>query len=111
LVRRNRDEDQSALTLGAPHCFARPEQGARRAGGVHIPGDATEGNEREGMEMMSPHLQNRNAPSKNCTVPGCGGIMTLQRSQEVGSAALSSGGTWVCSNNPSHIEVVRPADE
>jgi hypothetical protein len=63
------------------------------------------------MEMMSPHLQNRNTPSKTCTVPGCGGMMTLHRPQEVGSASGSSGATGVCSNNPSHIEVVTPAEE
>jgi hypothetical protein len=37
--------------------------------------------------------------------------MTLHRPQEVGSASGSSGATWVCSNNPSHIEVVTPAEE
>jgi len=63
------------------------------------------------MEMMSPSLQNRNAPSKNCTVPECGGMMTLQRRQEVGSASGSSGAAWVCSNNPSHVEAVSPAEE
>ena len=69
--------------------------------------------DRRRMEMMSPHLQNRNAPSKNCTVAGCGGMMTLRRSQEVASATLeaSSGATWVCDNNPTHIEVVTPAEE
>ena len=65
----------------------------------------------KGWKMMSPSLQNRNAPSKNCTVPGCGGMMTLRRPQEVGSASSSSGATWVCSNNPSHIEVVTPAEQ
>jgi len=68
--------------------------------------------DREGMEMMSPHLQNWNAPSKNCTVPGCSGMMTLHRLQDGSSAAQnlegSSGGTWVCDTNPEHTE---PAEE
>ena len=63
---------------------------------------------------MSPSLTNdlrRNAPSKSCTVSGCGGTMTLQRPQEVGSVSGSSGATWVCDNNPTHIETVTPAEE
>ena len=37
--------------------------------------------------------------------------VALQRPQEVGSASGSSGATWVCNNNASHIEVVTPAEE
>jgi hypothetical protein len=66
---------------------------------------------------MSPNLQNdlrRNAPSKSCTVSGCGGMMTLHRPQDAAGAANalggSSGATWVCDNNPSHIEVARAED-
>jgi hypothetical protein len=66
------------------------------------------------MEMMSPNLQNRNAPSKNCTVSGCGGMMTLHRPQEVASAPRnlegSSGATWVCDNDPTHIEIAAAAE-
>jgi hypothetical protein len=66
--------------------------------------------------MMSPSIQNdarRNAPSKNCTVSGCGGMMTLHRSQEAvgGADSPSSGATWVCDSNPTHIEVASPAEE
>ena len=58
---------------------------------------------------MSPSLQNnlrRNAPSKTCTVSGCGGTMTLRGSNDAGgvAAAPSSGGTWVCDTNPAHVE-------
>jgi hypothetical protein len=74
-------------------------------------GETWEETDRGRMEMMSPSLQNRNAPSKNCTVPGCDGMMTLHRPQEVGSASGSPGATWVCSSNPSHIEVVTSAEE
>jgi hypothetical protein len=68
------------------------------------------------METMSPNIQNdsrRNASSKNCTVTGCGGMMTLHRSQEAASGALSpsSGATWVCDNNPAHIEAAGLRDE
>jgi hypothetical protein len=71
-----------------------------------------EDNDREGMEMMSPHLQNRNAPSKNCTISGCGGMMTLHRPQEVGSDPQTlegaAGATWVCNTDLTHTE---PAEE
>ena len=63
---------------------------------------------------MSPSLQNRNAPSKNCTVSGCGGTMTLRRGQEVASASHNpegAGGTWVCGNDPSHTEAVPAGQE
>jgi hypothetical protein len=59
------------------------------------------------MELMSPHLQNRNAPSKNCTVSGCDGKMTLDTSEGVGDGARNqegSGAKWVCDNDPSHTE-------
>jgi hypothetical protein len=63
---------------------------------------------------MSPSLQNRNAPSKNCTVSGCAGMMTLRSRQEAGSASHnpdgSAGATWVCDNDPTHTEV-GPAGE
>ena len=58
---------------------------------------------------MSPHLQNRNAPSKNCSVSGCSGMMTLQRRQDVASdprgLEASSAATWVCDTDPGHTEV------
>ena len=65
---------------------------------------------------MSPSLQNdsrRNAPSKNCTVSGCGGMMTLHSSHEAASGAdgPSSGATWACDSNPTHIEIASLRDE
>jgi hypothetical protein len=60
---------------------------------------------------MSPSLQNRNAPSKNCTVSGCSGMMTLQSRQEVASAEGSGGATWVCDTDPTHTEVVSAGAE
>lgn len=68
--------------------------------------------------MMSPRLQNdqrRNAPSKSCSVAGCGGTMTFQRGQGEPDAAQalegSSGAAWVCDNDPTHVEVVTRAEE
>ena len=65
--------------------------------------------------MMSPHLQNRNAPSKQCSVSGCSGRMISTGDQEAANAAESAGRssdmTWVCDNNPAHVEVVTPGDE
>ena len=61
---------------------------------------------------MSPHMQNRNAPTRSCTVSGCGGTMIFRGRQEVASASAgSSGGTWVCDNNPAHVEDVSPSEE
>ena len=54
--------------------------------------------------MMSPNLQNRNPPSKDCTVPGCSGRMTLRGRQEVVGQEGSSGATWVCDTDPTHVE-------
>jgi len=62
-----------------------------------------------------PVLQNRNAPSKSCSVSGCGGTMTFRSGQDLtgGPAAMdgSSGASWICNNNPSHVEVVSPGEE
>jgi len=67
------------------------------------------------MELMSPNLQNRNAPSKNCTVSGCGGMMMFRGGQGLssGSDALegSPESAWVCDTNPDHVEGVTPAEE
>lgn len=67
------------------------------------------------MEMMSPSLQNdlrRGGVSKPCTVSGCGGTMTFRHDPEVASASDgSTGATWVCENDPSHVEVVTAADD
>ena len=54
--------------------------------------------------MMSPNLQNRNPPSKACTVPGCSGRMTLRGRQEVVGQEGASGATWVCDTDPTHVE-------
>jgi hypothetical protein len=58
-------------------------------------------------------MQNRNAPSKDCTVPGCSGTMTLRRSQDAQGAASSSssGGRWVCDTDSSHTEAAGREDE
>jgi len=65
--------------------------------------------------MMSPHMQNRNAPSKNCSVAGCSGMMISRGGQDAASASdpggRSSEMTWVCDNNPAHVEVVARGDE
>ena len=55
---------------------------------------------------MSPTLQNRNVPTKDCTVSGCSGRMTLRGTQEVASATQgrASGSAWVCDTDPSHVE-------
>ena len=64
---------------------------------------------------MSPSIQNdkrRNAPTKTCTVSGCGGKMTLRGSNDaVGAAGPSSGGTWVCDTNPAHVEAAGSGNE
>jgi hypothetical protein len=61
---------------------------------------------------MSPSLQNRNRPSKTCTVSGCGGMMTFHTAQETASAREESpGGTWVCDNNPTHTEGASPSED
>ena len=62
---------------------------------------------------MSPTIQNRNAPSKDCTVSGCGGRMTFQRSPEASGARNQEGssGAWVCDDNPAHVEFVTPGEE
>ena len=64
---------------------------------------------------MSPHLQNRNAPSKTCTVPGCTGTMTLRSPRggegAGGSSDGPSGGTWVCDTDSSHTEAAGRGDE
>jgi hypothetical protein len=58
---------------------------------------------------MSPHMQNRNAPSKPCTASNCGGTMRLQRPEDaVGGQA--QGGTWVCDSDPDHNEPARSGD-
>jgi hypothetical protein len=64
---------------------------------------------------MSPSIQNdlrRNAPSKTCTVSGCGGMMTLRGNNDAvgGAAGPSSGGTWVCDTNPAHVEAAGSGD-
>ena len=66
----------------------------------------------KGRRTMSPTLQNRNATSKSCSVSGCSGMMTFQRRPEMaGGPQGSSGATWVCNSDPSHIEVVGPGEE
>ena len=63
---------------------------------------------------MSPNLQNRNAPSKNCTVSGCSGMMTVYRRQDLASAPQnvegSAGAAWVCDTDPTHTDVA-PGEE
>jgi hypothetical protein len=45
-------------------------------------------------------------------VSGCGGTMVFRGRQEVASAdSGSSGGTWVCNNDPAHVEDVTPGEE
>ena len=55
------------------------------------------------------------APSKDCTVSGCGGMMRFHP-REKEAAGLHTlewpwRATWVCQSNPAHIEVVTPAQE
>lgn len=63
--------------------------------------------------MMSPNLQNRNVPSKDCSVPGCSGKMTLRGRQEVANAGPEglSGATWVCDTDPTHVESANAGGE
>jgi hypothetical protein len=62
---------------------------------------------------MSPNLQNRNAPSKNCSVSGCDGMM--HRRQEMASAPRnqegSGGAIWVCDTDPTHTEAVTAGEQ
>ena len=55
------------------------------------------------------------APSKNCTVSSCGGMMTFhpRRREAAGEHTLEWPwrATWVCQANPAHIEVVTPGEE
>jgi hypothetical protein len=55
------------------------------------------------------------APSKSCTVSGCGGTMACHHRQKEASAPHTLEwpwrATWVCQVNPAHIEVVTPAEE
>jgi hypothetical protein len=60
---------------------------------------------------MSPNLQNRNAPSKDCTVSGCSGTMNLRRPGGPNSPEGAVGAMWVCDNDPSHVETAAPAEE
>ena len=60
---------------------------------------------------MSPNLQNRNAPSKECTVSGCSGTMTLRRPGGPNAQEGSAGATWVCDNDPTHTEAAASAEE
>lgn len=58
---------------------------------------------------MSPSIQNdlrRNAPSKSCSVSGCGGMMTLRGGNDAvgGATGSSPGAAWVCDTNPAHVE-------
>jgi hypothetical protein len=55
------------------------------------------------------------APSKNCTVSGCGGTMKFNPRQQE-AAGLHTlewpwRATWVCQANPAHIEIATPAEE
>jgi hypothetical protein len=65
------------------------------------------------MVMMSLNLQNRNVPSKDCSVPGCSGKMTLRGRQEVANAGPEglSGATWVCDTDPTHVESANAGGE
>jgi hypothetical protein len=66
---------------------------------------------------MSSHRDSlqRTAPSKSCTVSGCGGIMTFHPRQAVSAAPHTLEwpwqATWVCQANAAHIEVASPAEE
>jgi len=55
------------------------------------------------------------APTKSCTIPGCGGLMTLHPRQVEAAGAHTLEwpwrATWVCQTNPAHIEVATPAEE
>ena len=55
------------------------------------------------------------APSKNCTVSGCGGTMRFHPRQKEAAGAHTLEwpwrATWVCQANPAHIEVATPAEE
>jgi hypothetical protein len=60
---------------------------------------------------MSPNLQNRNAPSKDCTVSGCSGTMTLRRPGGPTAQEGSARATWVCDNDPAHTEAAAPSED
>ena len=55
------------------------------------------------------------APSKSCTVSGCGGTMRFhpQQKEAAGEHTLEWPwrATWVCQANPAHIQVATPAEE
>ena len=50
---------------------------------------------------MSPSLQNRNAPSKDCTVSGCSGTMTLPRPGSLSAQEVCRASDVGIDNNPS----------
>jgi len=60
---------------------------------------------------MSPNLQNRNAPSKDCTVSGCSGTMNLSRPGGPTNSEGAARAMWVCDSDPSHVEAAAPAEE
>ena len=82
-------------------------------------GGAVEGRSRgEGLAVMSASYQDHlhgSAPSKSCTVSGCGGTMRFhpQQKEAAGEHTLEWPwrATWVCQANPAHIEVVTPGEE
>jgi hypothetical protein len=64
---------------------------------------------------MAASYRDSPAPSKDCTVPGCGGTMRFnsRRQEAAGLHTLEWPwrATWVCDRNAAHFEVATAAEE